>query len=464
MQESYQAVKQRQEKLTVTSALVSCGQSSKFRQQTLSEDRPTPKAALPPPQLEPQSIEAITRRVAKAMAHPLRVRILAAVNLEDMGPGRFTRRNPDVDLREASRHFRRLADLECIELIGRREGRGREHLYRAVRRAIFDASSWGAVPPEYRAGVTGEAMATYMDRVAEAAEAGTLDVRDGRHVTWTALTFDEIAWARFIEAIDEAFYDSLELRVEASLRIAKTGEAPIPATVGLFCFQSPREEPIGQFRQEEAREATALESTFLSLRSAKALATPLRVRILVELNKRPMSPVAFHKRFAGGSLQHVAVEFRRLEELRCIELVESKREQGRKGANESVYRAVQRSLFDEETWKALPPSLRSDVTSITFTTFIEQVAEAARAGLLDAREDRHFTWTAMHFDLQAWNEMLSALHALLRLSLRLDKESEARLASDPTQAVPVTVGLSCFESPPQAAVTPTSVIRSLMRP
>src|SRR4051812_31051373 len=100
------------------------------------------------------SVEAITRRIAKAVAHPLRVRILAALNEAEMGPAEFTRRNPDVDLRDASQHFRRLRDMDCIELVGRRPGRGGERVYRAVRRAMFDLSTWQAVPPKRRQGVT----------------------------------------------------------------------------------------------------------------------------------------------------------------------------------------------------------------------------------------------------------------------------------------------------------------------
>lgn len=408
------------------------------------------------------SVEAITRRIAKAVAHPLRVRILAALNEAEMGPAEFTRRNPDVDLRDVSQHFRRLRDMDCIELVGRRPGRGGERVYRAVRRAMFDLSTWQAVPPERRRGVTGEVLSTYLNRVAQAAETGTLDTREERWVSWTFLQFDEPGWNEYIDSLEAVFARSLELGVEAPLRLAATGTRSIPVTVGLFCFESPRSEDLLEIQHQPSAAPGSLESPFLGLRSAKALATPLRVRILVELNRRPLSPKAFHAKQEGIPLQHIAVEFRRLEQLGCIEPVGRRRSQGGRGRPEQIYRALRRSLFDEETWKQLPSSLRGDVTNITYTTFIERVAEAARADVLDARADRHFTWSAMRYDLAAWRELLELLDGLFHLSLQIHREAAARIKASVGEPVPVTVAMSCFESPSTAEMTPKKVLQEFI--
>jgi len=410
------------------------------------------------------SVVAITRKVAKAVSHPLRVRILAALNEAEMGPGGFTHRNPDVDLREASRHFRRLRDLECIELIGRRPGRGREQLYRAVRRAMFDLTAWEAVPPKKRSSVTGEVLSTFMRRVAQAAEAGTLDLRDERWVSWTALKFDEQGWCGFLASVEDAFDLSLQLGVDAPLRMTKTNEEPMPVTVGLFYFESPADDDHDGAQLQPSASPGSFENTFLGLRSPKALASELRVRILVELNRRPLSPKGFQTKFGNWPLQHVAVEFRRLEELRCIEPIPNrgKKPGAGRGRPEQLYRPLRRSLFDEETWRELPSSLRSDVTGITFTTFIERVAEAARAEVLDKRPDRHLTWSGQHYDLQAWQEMLSCLDDLFQKSLAIHKESASRAREGSGQLVPVTVGLTCFESPRQAKVTSMEILRKYL--
>lgn len=412
--------------------------------------------------LGPQSIEAITRRIAKATAHPLRVRILAALNETDMGPGDFCRKNPDVELREAGRHFRVLRELDCIELLYRQPGRGREGVYRAIRRAMFDLSSWESVPSEQKPPVTAEVVATYMGRVAQAAEAGTLDARDERWVSWTALRFDVAGWTEFIAEIEATFTEALQLGVDASLRLMGSSEPPLPVTVGLFCFESPEDPSSVNAQHQPTAPPDAFEDSFVGLRSAKAVATPLRVRILVELTRRRMSPRAFHSRFGGGTLQHVAVEFSRLEHMGCIKRVEQKRGQGRNGLAERVYQGVRRSLFDVDAWKELPNSLRTDVTSMTYTTFIERLADAARAGVLDARQDRHLTWTGLRYDQQAWENILESLRKLFGRSLDIHRESALRLETGRGSVIPVTVAMSCFESPPNSATVDEDLLRGYL--
>lgn len=412
--------------------------------------------------LRPQSIEAITRRIAKATAHPLRVRILAALNEAEMGAGAFCRKNPDVDLREASRHFRVLRELDCIEFLYRRRGRGREGVYRAIRRAMFDLSSWEAVPSEQKPPVTAEVVSTYMDRVAQAAEAGSLDARDERWVSWTALRFDSQGWREFIAEIEGTFTKALQLGVDASLRLIHSSEPPIPVTVGLFCFESPEDPTSVEAQHQPTAPPVAFEDSFIGLHSPKAVATPLRVRILVELTRRRMSPSAFHSRFGGGTPHHVAVEFSRLEEMGCIERVDQKRGQGRNGLAERVYQGVRRSLFDIDAWKELPNSLRTDVTSMTYTTLIERLADAAKAGVLDARDDRHLTWTGLKYDQRAWEVLLASLRKLFGRSLEIHKSSDLRIKASGGPAMPVTVAMSCFESPPHSVTIDEKALRGYL--
>ncbi len=268
--------------------------------------------------------------------------------------------------RYVARHFRRLEELGCIELVdvktgGQRRG-GREHFYCAVQRTLFDASSWMAVPDARKGAVTATAFTTYIDQVSEAMQAGTMDARDDRHFTWTAMLYDRQGWAEMIAETDALFVRSLELRIEGALRMAKTEEAAVPVTVALACFESP-EPPDGfEMRRTEmggpAPPASPEESKIVSQRLAKAMAHPLRIKILVELNKRPMSPTQFAWDVGGASLSNVVRHFRRLEKLGCIELVDVKTGGQRRGGREHFYRAVQRSLFDESIWANLPSSLR----------------------------------------------------------------------------------------------------------
>jgi DNA-binding transcriptional ArsR family regulator len=187
--------------------------------------------------------------------------------------------------------------------------------------------------------------------------------------------------------------------------------------------------------------------TFVSERLAKALANALRVKILIALNQRDMSVSQFVRAFPEHTHSQVYGHFRKLEAYGCIELVEKKSGGKRRGGVEHFYRAAARSLFDESSWASLPASLKSEITGAVFTTYINRVAEAIRAGTIDIRPDRHFTWSNPEFDQQAWDEMIEEVEAVFcRIPIR-QAEAAARLAKSNEKPIPVTVALACFESP-----------------
>lgn len=176
---------------------------------------------------------------------------------------------------------------------------------------------------------------------------------------------------------------------------------------------------------------------------AKALAHPTRIRILVELNQRMMSPNEFAQEF-DGSLSKVSYHFRKLEEHGCLELV---KEVPRRGAVEHYYRGTRRALFDDANWHSLPEAIKNSVTGTVFQTYLERVVQAMRAGTLDAREDRHFSWTALVLDGQAWDELIEGLDALFARALDLQVEAGLRMAESGEEPITATVGLAGFESP-----------------
>lgn len=180
---------------------------------------------------------------------------------------------------------------------------------------------------------------------------------------------------------------------------------------------------------------------------AKALAHPLRVRILVEANQRLMSVTGFVRMFPEHSHSKVYGHFRMLEECGCIELIETKTGGGRRGGVEHFYRATQRTLFDQESWPSLPASAQEQMTAAAFTTYAGRVVDAINAGTIDSRPDRHFTWSPGCFDEQAWDETIEDLEEVFsRLPKRM-AEAATRIAKGATESIPVTVALACFESP-----------------
>jgi hypothetical protein len=185
------------------------------------------------------------------------------------------------------------------------------------------------------------------------------------------------------------------------------------------------------------------------------MANPLRIKIVAELNKRVMSPSQFLRDCCPAdkepSLSSISHHFRMLEKYGCIEEVYSESGGKRRGSVEHFFRAIQRSTFDGSTFAKLPKSVKRDVTGMTFSNYTDRVLEAIDAGTIDARDDRHFTWTAQTLDQKGWEDMVAAVDALFELSVDIQVESSLRLAASGEDPIPATVGLSLFESPPTSS-------------
>lgn len=181
-------------------------------------------------------------------------------------------------------------------------------------------------------------------------------------------------------------------------------------------------------------------------RMAKVLADPLRIKIVLELSMREMSPKQFFEEFGGGSLSRVAGAFEVLEEYDWIYLTRTETGGRRRGAVEHFYRATQPILFDEE-WPGLPDPVKSVFTGMVFTTFVERVKEAMDAETIDSRSDRHASWMPGRVDQQGWETIIGWVDALFdRIRGELE-EAGQRLAESDEEPIPMTVALAAFESP-----------------
>ena len=93
-----------------------------------------------------ETASAVDSRLAKALAHPLRVQLLAALNEGVASPNELAKRL-DEPLTNVSYHVRMLHDLGTIELVETEPRRGAlEHYYRAVVRPFFADREWKGLP------------------------------------------------------------------------------------------------------------------------------------------------------------------------------------------------------------------------------------------------------------------------------------------------------------------------------
>ncbi len=85
-------------------------------------------------------------RLAKALAHPLRVAIMTALEDRTASPSELEAELP-ASLGTVSYHVRKLARLGLIELVGEARRRGAvEHYYRATPRVPITDEAWAQIP------------------------------------------------------------------------------------------------------------------------------------------------------------------------------------------------------------------------------------------------------------------------------------------------------------------------------
>lgn len=184
----------------------------------------------------------VDTRIAKALAHPLRVRILATLSHRSISPVEFSR-EAGVPLSDAAYHFRKLEELECAEVTREVPVRGStQHFYRGTTRPLLGDDVWKYLPVSIRGGISGMIWQTLLERVAEATEAGTFDVRDDRHFTWTPFTVDEEGWSELTGLLAKTLEEATEIGVRAAERMAASGEDGINTTFALAGFESPKED------------------------------------------------------------------------------------------------------------------------------------------------------------------------------------------------------------------------------
>lgn len=185
---------------------------------------------------------------------------------------------------------------------------------------------------------------------------------------------------------------------------------------------------------------------YVDERVARAMAHPLRVQILAEVNKRAMSPSEFAKQF-DEKLPNVSYHFRALQKLECIEEVETRPV---RGSVEHFYKATKRALFDGKPWNELPQSLKEDVSGRAVGDFLGAISLAMLGGTFDARDERMLVWLQRRLDVRGWGEAVKAHRDLVRKMQDIYEGSEQRLveADEPDGGMLGTYAVFLFESPP----------------
>lgn len=177
----------------------------------------------------------------------------------------------------------------------------------------------------------------------------------------------------------------------------------------------------------------------------KALAHPLRIRILSLLEQRTASPSEIADEL-DVPLTNVSYHVRHLHRLGVIKLV---RRSVRRGAVQHYYRAEARPQVTDEAWSAVPEIVKRAALGNTLRDVAEQVNAAAAAGGF-ARAEAGVTQVGLRLDERGFKAVAEELEAVRGRIATIEKDAAKRLstgadASDSAAAAGTAV-LMLFES------------------
>lgn len=175
---------------------------------------------------------------------------------------------------------------------------------------------------------------------------------------------------------------------------------------------------------------------------AKALAHPLRTRILAALESRTASPTELASEL-DAPLGVVSYHVRRLHTLKFLKLV---RRVPRRGAVEHYYTTVAGPRITDEAWVSIPSIVKQATICAALADLGTQASAAAAGGGFD-RADAHLTRAPVTVDGAGWQEISRELSGMLDRIQEIEAKSHKRLLhNDHEDEQRATVGLMLFES------------------
>ena len=185
------------------------------------------------------TLDLVDPRIAKALSHPMRSRILAILNEGVASPNEIAE-TIDERLPNVSYHVRALLDLGCIELVDTAQRRGAiEHYYRATLRPFFSDRDWKRLPRSGRQTISDTAMQAVWADISDAMRSGTFDSRTDRYLIHSPMVLDEQGWAELRGVMAKAFAEAEEVESRSAGRLEKSDEDGVPTRVVLMQFESP---------------------------------------------------------------------------------------------------------------------------------------------------------------------------------------------------------------------------------
>ena len=178
-----------------------------------------------------------------------------------------------------------------------------------------------------------------------------------------------------------------------------------------------------------------------------AMSHPLRARILRFLVERGVMSPAELSRELQADLRAVSYHVRRLEELECAELVQTRPV---RGAVEHFYRATERPMIDTNEFENIDPIMAEDLVLHTFQRMVDDFVASRAAQMVGFDKHLHLSRTPLIVDEEGFEEAMETFEeSRLQLS-EIERRSAERRSSSGAPGISVCGSLSFYKVPSSA--------------
>jgi len=181
----------------------------------------------------------LDERLAKALSHPLRQRILQRLNEGGIkSPNELSQELGDP-LGNVSYHVRILRELDCVELVRTEQRRGAlEHYYKATAQPWLDDKQWARLPAAFRRKTLGRTLSEILESASDASQTGGFDDPEAT-VARVPLELDEQGWRDLVKLLNDTLDAAVKIQAESQDRQGKPGTegAPVRTELGLLHFR-----------------------------------------------------------------------------------------------------------------------------------------------------------------------------------------------------------------------------------
>ncbi|MEA2440714.1 MAG: hypothetical protein QOH76_2138 [Thermoleophilaceae bacterium] len=177
-------------------------------------------------------------RLAKALAHPLRLEILRRLGDRTASPSEIAE-EIGAPLTNVSYHVRKLRALGLIKLVKKTPKRGViEHYYSAKPRRQMSDDVWAETPSIVKEALLGPAAKVGLEQMIKATKEGGFD-RAEAHYSNTFMKLDERGWKALAAVLEEYLERLSTIEKEAHERLASDKDAkPMYAGAVLTLFET----------------------------------------------------------------------------------------------------------------------------------------------------------------------------------------------------------------------------------